>query len=186
MKTWLMFVFLILSVNVSFAMDNSYDIDKKLSMYSTIIVNNFETKDIIISLMDEDEMNKFKPMLPKMAQDITYEIVSRLKINTKFKNIVMNNKEIEKNAIRIEGKIDEFNGGHGAAKWVLGFMAPKSVKTYLAYSGKLVDVETGKVIATFSDTNTGAVWFKDSISYSNDMMIDIAEDVADFIEDNYY
>jgi hypothetical protein len=170
----------------AFAMDkDSYDAERKLSAYATIIVNDFDAKGIVIKNMDEDEMSKFSPQLPLMVKNITDELVKKIKKNTKFQDILTNNAELRKNSVRLEGKIDEFNGGHGAAKWALGFMAPKSVKTYLAYSGRLVEVETGKVLGTFSDTNTGSLWFVSSMSYSKDMMEEIASSVADFIENNY-
>lgn len=185
MKTWFVLFALILSVNAVFAMDDSYDSDKKLSAYSSIIINDFETKDIVVKLMDEEEMSKFKSLLPTMVGDITKGIVSRIKKEVKFDKIIVNSNEPREKAVRLEGKIEEFNGGHGAAKWALGFMVPKSAKTYLTYSGKIVDVETGKVLGKFSDTNTGSVWFKDSVSYSKDMMEDIAKQVSGFIESNY-
>jgi hypothetical protein len=180
------FMITVLAGENVFAMDNdSYDSDKKLSIYSTIIINDFETKDITIKLLDEDEISKFKPLLSQMVKNITDGIVVRIKKETKFTEILTNTSEISKNAVRLEGKIEEFNGGHGAAKWALGFFAPKSVKTYLAYSGKLVDVQTGKVLGTFSDTNKGSLWFKDSVSYSKDMLDDISGSVSNFIKDNY-
>ncbi|QOX78369.1 DUF4410 domain-containing protein [Trichlorobacter lovleyi] len=185
MKKIILLTLMLLGAVSAFAMEDSYKSDKKLSAFTTIIINDFDTKSMTINLLDEDEMSKFKPLLPQMVKNITDTIVSKVKEHTKFKSILINNQEPQKNAVRLEGKIDEFNGGHGAAKWALGFMAPKSVKTYLSYSGKLVDVETGNVLGTFSDTNTGSLWFKDSLSYSQDMMENIGKDVFDFIENNY-
>lgn len=186
MRIFIVLMLMLIFSGSVFAMDkDSYNSDRKLSTYSVIIINDFDTNNIVIKNLDNDEMSKFKPQLLQIKKDITEGLIKEIKNKTKFQEILTNNSAVKKNAVRLEAKIDEFNGGHGAAKWALGPFAPKSVKTYLSYSGSLIDVESGNVLGTFSDTNNGSLWFKDSLSYSKEMMEDIASSVSDFIEDNY-
>lgn len=166
------------------AMEENFDGNYKLSAYKTFIITDFSTKDTIYKLFDEDELNKIKQITSDMVKKITLDLENKLKNTAKFSSVLINDGSSNSKAVKLEGKIDEINGGHGAAKFALSFMAPKSVKAYLSYSGKLIDVDSGKVIGTFSDTNTGSFWMRSSLSYSKGMLDDISEEVFDFIEDN--
>jgi hypothetical protein len=176
----------ILFVTHAFAMDkDSFDSDKKLSAYSTIIINDFDYKDVVITHMDAEEMQELKSLLPQLVNNITEQIVKEVKNETKFKSILMNNSEITKNAVKLEGKITELNGGHGAAKFFLGVFTPKSARSYIAITGKLTDLETGKLLGTFSDTKLGWQFYKGSSGYFKEISKEIGESVGGYVEGNY-
>jgi hypothetical protein len=180
-------VLLVLSLSPKvFAMEEAkYLSDKKLSVYSAIIIKDFDTKNVDIEHIDADEMKELEPMMPKLVKMITTTIENKLKDEKKFAKIYINDCQETKGVVRVEGKIAKLNGGIGGVKFMLGIFTPKSARTYIIISGRLVDVETGNVIATFSETNTGMMMVKNFADYFPEMSEQLGDVIADFILDNY-
>ncbi len=156
--------------------------------YSTIVVQDYSTEGAEIANIDEGE----KKMLDEQKQDIvkalTGSTVKYLKDGGKFKK-VLSNRNPEGNAVILQGKFTKFNGGVGAAKWFLGFMAPKSTKTNIAIEAELVDASTKTVLAKIKDIRSGS---EGNTLGSGNMTKafmtqakDEGEELAAFIEDLY-
>jgi len=77
---------------------------------------------------------------PTIVNNLTESMVKNLKKEGRFAKVYAN-RSAGGNAIIVKGKIVRFNGGNGAAKFFLGFMAPKSGKTNIAISGQLIDAK---------------------------------------------
>ncbi len=181
----LLVMFLSLTSRV-FAMENEdYKSDKKLSAYAAIVINDFDVKHVDIEHIDADEMKKLEPMMPKLVAMITDTIQKKLKDDKKEANIIVNGKEEPKNAVRLEGKIVKFNGGIGGVKYLLGFMTPKNAQTYISIAGRLVEVETGKELATFTDMESGKWFGKNFEDYFPELAETLGEHVAEFLQNNY-
>ncbi len=123
--------------------------------YSTIIVQDYSTEGAEIANIDEGE----KKMLDEQKRDIvkalTESTVKYLKEGGKFKKVESNTNP-EGKAVIMQGKFTKFNGGVGAAKWFLGFMAPKSTKTNISIEAELVDASTKTVLAKIKDIRSGS------------------------------
>lgn len=156
--------------------------------YTRIIVQDFSTEGVEITNIDEGE----KKMLDEQKQDIvralTESTVSHLKEGGKFKEVV-SNKAPRGNAVILHGKFTKFNGGVGAAKWFLGFMAPKSTKTNISIEAELVDASTNTVLAKIRDIRSGAEGNSLGSGNMTKAFIvqakDEGEELAAFIEDLY-
>lgn len=178
-------MFIVFGATVAFAMDEEkYLSDMKLSVYPTIVINDFDIKNVDIEHIDADEMKTLEPMMPQLVKGLSEAIQNKLKEDKKFTNIYLNQKQAT-NAVRLEGKIVKLNGGIGGVKWLLGFMTPKNARTYIAITGRLVDAESGKELATFADTNTGQWFGKNYADYFPEMTKELGESITEFIINNY-
>lgn len=127
---------------------------ERLAAYDTIVVKEFATEGAEFANLDDEEKKIVEEIKPTIVKNLRESIVKNLKKEDKFKNVLTNGAPKGK-AIIVEGKFTRFNGGIGAAKFFLGWMAPESGKTNISVSGRLVDAKTGKELATFSDTRSG-------------------------------
>jgi len=125
-----------------------------LSKYDTVVVRDFSTTGAEYMNLDDEEKQIVNEIKPTIVKNLTESIVSHLKKEGKFANVYAN-RGARGNAIIVRGKFIRFNGGIGAAKFFLGFMAPKSGKTNIAITGELVDARNGKVLASFEDIRSG-------------------------------
>jgi curli biogenesis system outer membrane secretion channel CsgG len=127
---------------------------QRLGAYDTIVVREFSTDGAELANMDDDEKKIVVEIKPTIVKNLKESLVKNLKKEGKFRNVLANG-EPKGKAIIVEGKFIRFNGGIGAAKFFLGWMAPESGKTNISVAGRLVDAKTGKELATFSDTRSG-------------------------------
>jgi hypothetical protein len=127
---------------------------QRLAAYDTIVVREFSTEGAELANLDDEEKKVMEEIKPTLVKNLKESIVKNLKKEGKFRN-VLNNGEPKGKAIIVEGKFTRFNGGKGAAKFFLRWMAPESGKTNISVAGRLVDAKTGKELATFSDTRSG-------------------------------
>lgn len=125
-----------------------------LARYDTVVVKDFTTKGADIVNMDAEEQKNLEAAKAKIVRALTESTVENLKKDGKFKT-VLSNAKASGNAIVLEGKFYQFNGGIGAAKFFLGWMAPKSGKTNIGIEAQLVDAKSGKVLARFKDIRSG-------------------------------
>lgn len=181
---FLLFFIFAISFNAFAMEEEKYFSEKKLSSYSTIVINDFDIKNVEIDHIDTDEMKELEPMMPTLVKGISEVIQKKLSKEKKFETIQLNGKQ-SINAVRVEGKILKLSGGIGGVKWLLWPLAPKSTQTYISISGRLVEAETGKELATFADTNTGKMWYKNFAKYFPEMSEELGESVAEFIINNY-
>ena len=126
---------------------------QRLAAYDTIVVREFSTEGAELANLDDEEKKIMEEIKPTIVKNLKESIVKNLKKEGKFRN-VLNNGEPKGKAIIVEGKFTRFNGGKGAAKFFLGWMAPESGKTNISVAGRLVDAKTGKELAAFSDTRS--------------------------------
>jgi len=127
---------------------------ESLSKYDTVIVKDFTTNEAEYVNLDDEEKKIVEEIKPTIVRNLTESMVKNLKKEGKFAKVFAN-KSAGGNAIIVKGKIVRFNGGNGAAKFFLGFMAPKGGKTNIAISGQLMDAKSQKVLATFNDVRSG-------------------------------
>lgn len=127
---------------------------ESLSKYDTVVVRDFTTAGAEYVNLDEEEKKIVEEIKPAIVRNLTESMVKNLKKSGKFAKVYAN-RSAGGNAIIVKGKIVRFNGGNGAAKFFLGFMAPKSGKTNIAISGQLIDAKTQKVLASFNDIRSG-------------------------------
>jgi hypothetical protein len=128
--------------------------EKLSKSYDTFIVKDFTTDGAEIVNMDKDEQEKLKEVKPEIVSNLTENIVKYVKKKADFATVSSNVAPTGK-AVILEGKFTRFNAGQGAAKVFLGMFAPESSKTNISVSGRLLDANTGKELATFSDTRSG-------------------------------
>lgn len=127
---------------------------ERLAAYDTIIVKDFSTEGAEYANLDDEEKKIVEEIKPTIVKNLKESLVKNLKKEGKFKNVLTSGTPKGK-AIIVEGKFIKFNGGIGAAKFFLGWMAPESGKTNISVAGRLIDAKTGKELATFSDTRSG-------------------------------
>jgi hypothetical protein len=127
----------------------------KLSAYTSVVVNDFTTADTEYINLDEKEKNIVEAIKSQIVKNLTESLIERLKDEGIF-TTVFSNALAKGKTIIVKGKFTRFNGGVGAAKFFLWFMTPEGARTNISVSGQLVDAETGKVLASFSDTRSGA------------------------------
>ncbi len=127
---------------------------ERLAKYDTVIVKDFSTEGAEFVNLDDEEKKMVADITPEIVKNLTDSTVKYLKKSGKFKSVKGNAAPTGK-AIVVEGKFTRFNGGIGAAKFFLGFMAPEGAKTNISVSGRLLDAKTGKELAKFNDTRSG-------------------------------
>ncbi len=123
--------------------------------YTRIVVQDYSSEGAEITNIDEGEKKMLEAEKKDIVKALTESTVKYLKEGRKFKE-VLSNKNPGGNAVILRGKITGFNGGVGAAKWFLGFMAPKSTKTNIAIEAELVDASTKTVLAKIKDIRSGS------------------------------
>lgn len=122
--------------------------------YDKIVVNDFSTKDAEITNIDDEEKKLLESAEKEIVKSLTDSTVNSLQKKKLFKKVVSNGNAREK-AVILQGKITKFNGGVGAAKFFLGFAAPKSTKTNISIEAELIDAVTGNVLARIKDVRSG-------------------------------
>jgi hypothetical protein len=127
---------------------------QRLGAYDTIVVREFSTVGAELANLNDEEKKIVEEIKPAIVRNLKESLVKNLKKEGKFRNVLASG-EPKGKAIIVEGKFTRFNGGAGAAKFFLGWMAPGSGKTNISVTGRLVDARTGKELATFSDTRSG-------------------------------
>ena len=156
---------------------------KRLAAYDTVVIKDFDIKSIEFEDIDADEKQDVEPGIETLPKIMTSAFLSELKGMKKFKNVVAGSSKKGKTLI-LEGKITKLSGGHGAAKFFLGWMTPQSLRTHIEISGHLVDAATGKDVATFNDVKSGVTgaglgFLKEVfVNLSGDLGRDLAEFVA--------
>lgn len=169
----------------NFDEEEIFAVERLGNKYSTIVVQDYSTEGAEITNIDEGE----KELLDKAKKDIvkalTSSTVAHLNKGGKIKAVAGNGKS-KGNALILRGKFTRFNGGVGAAKYFLGFMAPKSTKTNISIEAELIDAATKKVLAKIKDIRSGGEG--NSLGSSNMTGAFIAqandegEELADFID----
>lgn len=194
---FLVIAFLLMSFPLAFAEDKPISkpdvlgeetiyTTQRLSAYSTVIIKDFDVSNPELENIDEEEKKDIEPIRESLPKIISANFVSELKSKNKFKN-VLSNSDKKENAVILEGKITKLSGGHGAAKFFLGWMAPQSAKTRIEVTGRLIDAKTGKELAVFSDVKAGATgaamgWIKEVLV---NLAGDEGRDIAEFVEKLY-
>lgn len=129
---------------------------QRLAAYDTIVIKDFSTEGAELANLDAAEKKTVEEIKPAIVRNLKESLVRILKKEGKFKHVlVLTSGEPRGKAIIVEGRFTRFNGGVGAAKFFLRWMAPKSGRTNISVSGHLVDARTGRELATFSDTRSG-------------------------------
>ncbi|WP_041970540.1 DUF4410 domain-containing protein [Geobacter sp. OR-1] len=128
--------------------------DRLGSKYDTIIVKDYSVKGAEITNIDDEEKKMLEAAEKDIVKALTESTVKHLKEKGIFKKVESNGSAKTK-AVILQGKITKFNGGVGAAKWFLGFMAPKSTKTNISIEAELVDAASGKALVKIKDIRSG-------------------------------
>jgi hypothetical protein len=156
--------------------------------YSRIVVQDYSTEGAEIQNIDEGEQKMLEESKKEIVKALTESTVKYLKKGGKFKS-VESNKVPEGNTLVLQGKFTRFNGGVGAAKWFLGFAAPKSTKTNISIEAELVDASTKQVLAKIKDVRSGGEGNTlGSRNMTGAFIVqakDEGEELADFIEQLY-
>ena len=126
----------------------------KLSAYTTVVVKDFTTEDTEYKHLDKYEKKFVEEIKSQIVKNLTESLIERLKDEDIFTTVVSNSLA-KGNAIIVKGKFTRFNGGVDEAKFFLGFMTPEGARTNISVFGQLIDAETSKVLASFSDTRSG-------------------------------
>jgi hypothetical protein len=155
---------------------------KHLAAYDTVIIKDFDIKSIEYEKIDDDEKKDVEPVVDTLPKIISSSFVHELKGMKKFKSVESNTSKKGK-TLMLEGKITRLSGGHGAAKFFLGIMTPQSLRTHIAISGRLIDVETGKDVATFNDVKSGVTGA--GMGFLKEVFVnlsgDLGRDLAEFV-----
>jgi curli biogenesis system outer membrane secretion channel CsgG len=156
--------------------------------YTTIVVQDYSTEGAEIANIDEGEKKMLDDDKKNIVSALTESTVKHLKQAGRFK-IVESNTSPKGNALILRGKFTKFNGGVGASKWFLGFMAPKSTKTNISIEAELVDASTKTVLAKIKDIRSGSEGNTLGSGNMTKAFIiqarDEGEELAGFIEDLY-
>jgi len=165
--------------------DESISLTDRLSVnYDKIIIKEFTAEKPEYSYVDDKEKAVILKMTPNLLRTITDTCEAELKDKKLFKQISKGGKSSGKTVI-LEGDIIEFNAGSKALKWFVGYGAGK---VYLKIKGRLVDAETGKVLAAFEERETGYLGSMTTMSFDDVYPIqakNIGESLAKFIEKLY-
>ncbi|ABQ26246.1 DUF4410 domain-containing protein [Geotalea uraniireducens] len=155
---------------------------KHLASYDTIIIKDFDISKPELDNIDDDEKKDIEPIMSTIPKIMSSYFVNELKSQKKFIN-VENNSDKKKNAVILEGKVTKLSGGHGAAKFFLGWMTPQSLRTHIEVSGRLIDAQTGKELAVFSDVKSGLTGA--GMGYIKEILVnlsgDLGRDMAEFV-----
>lgn len=122
--------------------------------YSVIVVKDYSTKGAEITNIDDEEKRLLQGSEKEIVRALTESTVKHLKKQNIFKRVEANS-STRAHALVLQGKITKFNGGVGAAKWFLGFAAPKSTKTNISIDAELIDAATGNVLVRIKDIRSG-------------------------------
>lgn len=122
--------------------------------YSVIVVKDYSTKGAEITNIDDEEKRLLQGSEKEIVRALTESTVKHLKKQNIFKRVEANSLT-RAHALVLQGKITKFNGGVGAAKWFLGFAAPKSTKTNISIDAELIDAATGNVLVKIKDIRSG-------------------------------
>ncbi|GFE57091.1 DUF4410 domain-containing protein [Geobacter sp. AOG1] len=156
--------------------------------YDTIVVKDYSTKDAEIANIDDEEMKMLQDAKKEIVKALTDSTVKNLKKHNIFKKVEANS-STKTRAVILQGKITKFNGGVGAAKWFLGFAAPKSTKTNISIDAELVDAATGTVLVKIKDIRSGGEGNTlGSSNMTKAFMVqaqDEGEELAEFIKEIY-
>jgi len=123
----------------------------RLGDYDTIIIKELMMNNAKYERVDDDERVKIDAMKPMLNRIYQESLEMELRSRKLFKNIHKSEQPAGK-ALILETEMIEFNAGSRAMRFWVGFGAGK---TYLLISGRLVDAQSGKVLATFVDRETG-------------------------------
>jgi curli biogenesis system outer membrane secretion channel CsgG len=134
--------------------EDIFAVERLGNKYSSIVVQDYSTEGAEIANIDEGEKKMLDEAKQEIVQALTASTVEYLKKSGKFKTVQSNAKP-KGDALILRGKFTKFNGGVGAAKWFLGFMAPKSTKTNISIEAELVDASTNDVLAKIKDIRSG-------------------------------
>ena len=158
------------------------------TQYDSIVVRDYSTKGAELSNIDDEEKKYLDQDKADIVKALTSSTVKHLQEKKLFKHVSENGTAKGK-ALILQGKIVKFNGGVGAAKYFLGFMAPKSTKTNISIEAELVDAATGKPLAKIKDVRSGGEG--NTLGSSNMTKAfkvqaeDEGEELAEFIEALY-
>ena len=159
---------------------------KPLSGYDTVIIKDFDISHPELDNIDDDEKQDIEPVTATLPKIMSASFVKELKSKKKFK-LVVSNSNTKTNAVILEGKVTKLSGGHGAAKFFLGWMTPQSLRTHIEVSGRLIDAQTGKELAVFSDVKSGLTGA--GMGYVKEIFVnlsgDLGRDLAEFVEKLY-
>ena len=165
--------------------DETISLTERLSLnYDKIIINEFTAEKPEYNYVDDKEKAVIQKMTPNLLRTITDTCEAELKDKKLFKQIMKGGKPSGKTVI-LEGDIIEFNAGSKALKFFVGMGAGK---VYLKIKGRLVDSETGKVLAAFEERETGYLGSMTTMSFDDVFPIqakNIGENIAKFIEKLY-
>lgn len=161
---------------------------ERLGKFEHVVVKDFVIDGAELVNMDEDEKKLFEEGKKDIVRTFTESIVKNLKDKTKFKSVEAN-KSAKGKTLLIKGKFYQFNGGNGAAKFFLGFMAPKSAKTNIGIEAELIDAASGKPVAKIKDIRAGG----EGASAASRFIVkvfkiqadDEGSELAEFIEELY-
>ncbi|HCE68901.1 MAG: hypothetical protein A2X82_00520 [Geobacteraceae bacterium GWC2_55_20] len=140
--------------------EENVSMTKGFSSYDTIIINNLDMDHAEYSRVDEEEKNKIESMKPMMNTIFTSTIETELKKRKLFKNIKINAKP-EGNELIYNAAVDEFNAGSRALTMFVGF---GSGKVHVVMTGKFIDAQTGKELASFKDQEAGGFFGSQDLS----------------------
>lgn len=156
--------------------------------YTTIVVKDYSTKGAEIANIDDEEKKLLQDAEKEIVRALTESTVKHLKEQNIFAKVEANS-STKANAVVLKGKITKFNGGVGAAKWFLGFAAPKSAKTNISIDAELVDATTGTVLVKIKDVRSGGEGNTLGSSNMTKAFIvqaqDEGEELAEFIKEIY-
>jgi hypothetical protein len=157
---------------------------QRLSTYDTIVIKDFSTEGVVYDNIDEEESPKVEALKPLIVKNLTLSLVAEMKKRNLFKNVIENG-EVKGNAVILEGNFIEFNGGNRALRFWVGFGAGK---TYLKAKGRLIDAQSGQVLATFEDQETGYKGVATLESFEDlfpHQAKSLGENIGEFIEKLY-
>jgi hypothetical protein len=168
--------------------EDIFAVERLGNKYSSIVVQDYSTEEAEIANIDEGEKKMLDEAKKEIVQALTVSTVEYLKKSGKFKSVESNTKP-KGDALILRGRFTRFNGGVGAAKFFLGFMAPKGAKTNISIEAELVDASTNNVLAKIKDVRSGGEGNTLGSGNMTDAFItqakDEGEELAGFIEEIY-
>lgn len=157
---------------------------QRLSGYETIVIKSLDMEKAAYERVDDEERVKIDAMKPMLNRIYQESVEMELRSRKLFKQVRVNG-EPQGKTVLLEGEMTEFNAGSRAMRFWIGFGAGK---TYLAMKGRLVDAQSGTVLATFTDRETGYKGSMTMESYEGlfpHQAKSLGENVVKFIEKLY-